>query len=75
MTGSLSLYLWDDLLPGLKELVSYGNAIGLAPEERHGLTTRLEAVCHDLEDALNGAGIKRRDNVLSFCHATGRAGE
>jgi hypothetical protein len=53
-------FLRDDLLPALKELVSYSETIKLAPEERHGLITRIEAMRDDLEDALNTGGHETR---------------
>jgi hypothetical protein len=57
---SLLPYLNDDLLPGLKEIASYSETVKMTPEERHGLSTRLDAVLRDLEDALGKAGTRPR---------------
>ena len=45
-------FLRGELLPAIKELFSYSETVGLSPRERHGLTTRIEAILFDLEDEL-----------------------
>jgi hypothetical protein len=55
LTGpELLLFLRNDLLPGLNELLSYAEHLPLDPHTRHGLTTRIGALRDDLTDRLSG---------------------
>ena len=47
--------LRGEILPAIKELLAYSETVRLPPGERHGLTTRIEAIYYDLDDAL-GSG-------------------
>ncbi|MDR0456863.1 MAG: hypothetical protein LBH20_09315 [Treponema sp.] len=57
-------YLNNDLLPGLREIISYSKTVRMIPEEWYDLSTRLEAVLYDLENALREAGTRPR--ILAF---------
>ena len=63
-TSSILPFLQNDLLPGLEEIITYSETLELTPEERHGLSTRLEAVLYDLKDALREAGTQPRTLTL-----------
>ena len=48
-------FLGNDLLPGFNELLSYAEHLPIDdPNNRHGLTTRIEALRDDLTDRLSG---------------------
>lgn len=47
-------YLRGDLLPGINELLDYAENLNIEPGDLYGLTSRIEALCDDLTNALAG---------------------
>ena len=74
-TPPILSFLKNDLLPGLEETIAYSETIELIPGERHGLSTRLEAILYDLKDALREAGAIPNIKILAWPETKNSEGE